>query len=383
MAKARKLQQEVDATLKRVQEGCDEWDALWDKLEDTADASQRDKIICELKRDLKKLQRLRETVRGWAAGGDVKDHTPLQDARRNVEREMERFKLLEKEIKTKAFSSEGLKRDMNDPLTAAKYSCGEWLNETVSRLTVQIEEMEADVERLLPDCKGKGRTKNSRVSELEAWIGRHKDHVMRLEQVLRLMENDQVAPDDVMSALKDGLEYYLDSYSDPDFMEDESLYDSLPLDEVDETVGKITAHTPRASSKRQKPDAMQVGVQGVRLYPSLALHCTTVGSTELTLTRRATWSSHGCSSSAVAQSWLSSCTNSARSTATGLFWCVDPMPPRAAYLWSGPYPTCSLHLGKAPTGRSSSRPLSALEDALLNGAWRPGWLAMTLGMLGC
>lgn len=36
MAKARKLQQEVDATLKRVQEGCDEWDALWDKLEDTA-----------------------------------------------------------------------------------------------------------------------------------------------------------------------------------------------------------------------------------------------------------------------------------------------------------------------------------------------------------
>lgn len=35
MAKARKLQQEVEATLKRVQEGCDEWDTLWDKLEDT------------------------------------------------------------------------------------------------------------------------------------------------------------------------------------------------------------------------------------------------------------------------------------------------------------------------------------------------------------
>jgi hypothetical protein len=35
MAKARKLQQEVEATLKKVQEGCDEWDTLWDKLEDT------------------------------------------------------------------------------------------------------------------------------------------------------------------------------------------------------------------------------------------------------------------------------------------------------------------------------------------------------------
>lgn len=35
-----------------------------------------------------------------------------------------------------------------------------------------------------------------------------------------------------MSCLKEGLEYYLDSYSDPDFVEDESLYDSLPLGEV-------------------------------------------------------------------------------------------------------------------------------------------------------
>lgn len=26
---------QVDSTLKRVQEGCDEWDVLWDKLEST------------------------------------------------------------------------------------------------------------------------------------------------------------------------------------------------------------------------------------------------------------------------------------------------------------------------------------------------------------
>ncbi len=39
MAKARKLQQEVEATLKRVQEGCDEWDVVWDKLEDVEASS--------------------------------------------------------------------------------------------------------------------------------------------------------------------------------------------------------------------------------------------------------------------------------------------------------------------------------------------------------
>ena len=31
-----------------------------------------------------------------------------------------------------------------------------------------------------------------RVVELETWIKRHKEHVARLEQVLRLLENDQV-----------------------------------------------------------------------------------------------------------------------------------------------------------------------------------------------
>ncbi len=43
----------------------------------------------------------------------------------------------------------------------------------------------------------------------------------------------------MLGALREGMEYYIDSFSDPDFMEDESLYDSLPLDEVRSQVRRL------------------------------------------------------------------------------------------------------------------------------------------------
>ena len=51
----------------------------------------------------------------------------------------------------------------------------------------------------------------------------------------------QVTPEDVFGALREGLEYYLESYSDPDFVEDEAMYDSLPLDEVRQRYGFAAA----------------------------------------------------------------------------------------------------------------------------------------------
>ena len=39
---------------------------------------------------------------------DIKDKNDLLKARKDIEHEMERFKLCEKEMKTKAFSKEGL-----------------------------------------------------------------------------------------------------------------------------------------------------------------------------------------------------------------------------------------------------------------------------------
>ena len=92
MSKARKLQLEVESTLKKVHEGVESWGQEWAQLQTIYDFSQRDKIIEGLKRDLKKLQRLREQVRGWLTTGEVRGQDDaLQEARRMVERHMVRW----------------------------------------------------------------------------------------------------------------------------------------------------------------------------------------------------------------------------------------------------------------------------------------------------
>ncbi len=45
---------------------------------------------------------------------------------------------------------------------AAKYNCVDWLNETVSKLAVQTEELEADLEALAPDKPKPGKAKPPR-----------------------------------------------------------------------------------------------------------------------------------------------------------------------------------------------------------------------------
>ena len=54
----------------------------------------------------------------------------------------------------------------------------------------------------------------------------------------------QVSPDEVESVLREGVEYYIESVLEPDFEQsDADLYEPLPLENVDENIGKlITKH---------------------------------------------------------------------------------------------------------------------------------------------
>lgn len=61
----------------------------------------------QLKDQIKKLQRLRDSIKTWMASSEIKDKTDITNARKEIERRMERFKLVEKEAKTKSFSKAG------------------------------------------------------------------------------------------------------------------------------------------------------------------------------------------------------------------------------------------------------------------------------------
>jgi CCR4-NOT transcription complex subunit 3 len=59
---------------------------------------------------------------------EIKDKKQLQEARKNIEQQMERFKVVERETKTKAYSKEGLGAGQKlDPQEKEKEECTQWI----------------------------------------------------------------------------------------------------------------------------------------------------------------------------------------------------------------------------------------------------------------
>lgn len=47
--------------------------------------NQKEKYEQELKKEIKKLQRLREQIKTWQSSSDIKDKKPLTEARKQIE----------------------------------------------------------------------------------------------------------------------------------------------------------------------------------------------------------------------------------------------------------------------------------------------------------
>jgi len=81
----RKLQQELDRCFKRVAEGIQAFESLFDKINQTSVPSQKEKLEDALKREIKKLQRHRDQIKTWAASNEIKDKKPLLEHRKLIE----------------------------------------------------------------------------------------------------------------------------------------------------------------------------------------------------------------------------------------------------------------------------------------------------------
>lgn len=82
---ARKLQQEVDKCFKRISEGVTEFDEIYEKIEQSNNPAQKEKLEDNLKKEIKKLQRLRDNIKTWVANSDIKDKGPLMEQRKIIE----------------------------------------------------------------------------------------------------------------------------------------------------------------------------------------------------------------------------------------------------------------------------------------------------------
>ncbi|TKA73640.1 hypothetical protein B0A49_05187 [Cryomyces minteri] len=243
----RKLQQEIDKCFKKVAEqvlsnppgGVAIFESLYDKIQQTTNPAQKEKLEDALKKEIKKLQRSRDQIKGWAASNEIKDKKPLLDHRKLIETEMEKFKAVEKEMKTKAYSKEGLSAAAKlDPKEKEKLEICEFLQRMVEELERQIETVEAETEALQVNVKKgkKDTSKADRIAELERTTERHKWHQGKLELLLRSLENGGVDTDQVKD-LQESITYYVENNQEVDFMEDDSIYDDLNLDEEEDLYG--------------------------------------------------------------------------------------------------------------------------------------------------
>ncbi|ORZ41354.1 Not1 N-terminal domain, CCR4-Not complex component-domain-containing protein, partial [Catenaria anguillulae PL171] len=239
---ARKLQMEIDKALKKVAEGVDEFKAMVEKLHQAATPAQREKIEAELKRDIKKLQRMRDQIKTWIGSSEIKDKRALLENRRLIETQMELFKAIEKELKTKAFSKEGLGLPTKvDPEEEKKEQCAEWIRDTVDRFNQQIDMCEAQQESILASAGKRGKKaggSNELLDRLKHQADVCRQHIRNLEIALRMLENGLLEAD-LIDELRDNIDYFLEQGSEAitdgteieDYLD---IYDELGLDEEDE-----------------------------------------------------------------------------------------------------------------------------------------------------
>ncbi|XP_059584074.1 CCR4-NOT transcription complex subunit 3 isoform X2 [Alligator mississippiensis] len=161
MADKRKLQGEIDRCLKKVSEGVEQFEDIWQKLHNAANANQKEKYEADLKKEIKKLQN------------------------------------------------------------------------TIDTLNMQVDQFESEVESLsVQTRKKKGdKDKQDRIEGLKRHIEKHRYHIRMLETILRMLDNDSIMVDSIRK-IKDDVEYYVDSSQDPDFEENEFLYDDLDLEDI-------------------------------------------------------------------------------------------------------------------------------------------------------
>jgi CCR4-NOT transcription complex subunit 3 len=253
--------------MKKVDEGVELFDDIWEKVYSAEQQNQKEKYEVDLKKEIKKLQRHRDQIKTWISSSEVKDKDALMEARRLIETKMEQFKVCEKETKTKTYSKEGLAReDKLDPMEEAKLNTASWLQEYIERLKRLVEDTDFEIERL---STGKGKkTNKSQIEKLKEHITNHRNHISKMEGIIRLINNDRLEVDTV-DALRDDIDYYLDSYEDEDYhsaYDEDYFYESLGLEELDvvnvDTITAAATNTKKADG--DDPSMSSKGSDGKR-----------------------------------------------------------------------------------------------------------------------
>ncbi|KAL3794073.1 hypothetical protein ACHAW5_006294 [Stephanodiscus triporus] len=270
--------------MKKVDEGVELFDEIYEKVYTAEQQSQKEKYEVELKKEIKKLQRLRDQIKSWISGSEVKDKDGLLEYRRLIETKMEAFKIVEKETKTKTFSKEGLARqDKLDPEEQKKEETIQWIGEIIEQLQTLIDECDLEIVKL---SAGKGKkTNKSQIEDCNHHMKQHKFHMSKLEGIMRLVRNDRI-PAETVDEVKEDLEYYIESHKEDDYMmayDEDSFYEALGLDDLD--VVNVDHVTQASIATKKKDDDATSASSGSELQKNSKKASSASGMIPLTIGR--------------------------------------------------------------------------------------------------
>ncbi|KAI6176878.1 hypothetical protein M3Y97_00846500 [Aphelenchoides bicaudatus] len=253
MAASRKLLVEIEKCFKKIDEGVEIFEEIMLKITDANSENQREKLQDDLKKEIKKLQRLREQVKGWQNSSEIKDKEKLNQYRKLIEHKMETFKDIERENKTKPHSKQGLANEERlDPKEKQKAEALEWLNTQIRKIQDEIDRTESKIESCSSAETGKKRGKGKddkkqekeKAEELKRHLDRVKFHLQNLEVAMRLIMNEKLDVEDLNNTLKEPLELYIealdpDNDEDPSNLEPDDIYEELGLNKYISQLGSI------------------------------------------------------------------------------------------------------------------------------------------------
>ncbi|KAJ8609866.1 hypothetical protein MRB53_038905 [Persea americana] len=169
---------------------------------------------------------------------------------------MESFKAVEKEMKTKAFSKEGLSQNIKqDPKEKERDELCDYLNDKLEEINQLLtEDLEAEAASLQVGMKKKQKDnhKAERLAEIEAIADRYRWHESRLQLLLRSLQNGNVDNQQVLD-IKSDIEEVVKDGRDPDFDGDayEGIYDDLNLDNEEAQYGLVNENDRISSQDAQ------------------------------------------------------------------------------------------------------------------------------------
>jgi CCR4-NOT transcription complex subunit 3 len=247
MADRRRLQGEIDKTLKKINEGVEAFDDVWQRLlivsrvqvQTATNANQKEKYENELKKEIKKLQRLREQIKTWQSSNDIKDKKPLLEARKNIEQQMEKFKEIERETKQKPYSKSALGSGSgamgssfhNDPLEKEREDIGQWIEQSNSKLNSQISDFEAKLEEL--NANKKKRIDKEKIESTKHRLDMHKKYMSKLRRIGNMVKKNLINVKKV-NEIKDDVDFYIENNDQADFVDNmDEVFDELELDKYD------------------------------------------------------------------------------------------------------------------------------------------------------